>query len=40
MNIGVARSELNTPPRIKLSILVYEAFAVLTVSIGMVLLLE
>ena len=39
MNIGVARSELNMPPRIKLSILVYESIAVLMVSIGMVILL-
>jgi hypothetical protein len=39
MNIGVARSELNTPPRIKLSVLVYESIAILIVSIGMVLLL-
>ncbi len=39
MNVGVARSELNTPPRIKLSALVYESIAVLLVGIGLVELL-
>ena len=39
MNIGAARSELNKPPRVKLSVLVYEMLAVLIVCIGMVELL-
>jgi hypothetical protein len=39
MNIGVARSELNTPPRVNLSALVYESIAVLAVGIGIVVLL-
>ena len=39
MNIGAARSELNKPPRIKLSVLVYEMLAVLIICVGMVELL-
>jgi hypothetical protein len=40
MNISVARSELNGPPRIKVSSLVYEAFAVLATGVVLALLLS
>ena len=40
MNINAARSELHSPPRIKLSGLIYEMLAVFLVSVGLVLFLS
>ena len=40
MNIRVAHSELNEPPRVKVSSLIYEAIAVVAVGVVLALLLH
>ncbi len=36
MNIGAARSELHSPPKVKIAGLLYELLAVVAVSVGLV----